>query len=138
MEYNSKIIVPGVKGGRQRVTKMPKVYFKDSGMRNMALNRFFDWKMREDQGAILENYVYRRLTNLYDRDYVKFWRTTDNNEIDFVINTANKTGFAYEVKTNCRKAKQALKSKFTDIYPDFPLEIISYEVGDGCKWVLKV
>jgi hypothetical protein len=24
------------------------------------------------------------------------------------------------------------------LYPEYPLEIISYEPGDDCRWVLKV
>lgn len=47
---------------------MPKVYFKDAGMMNCALNRFYDFQTREDQGQLVENYVYKRLTNLYDKE----------------------------------------------------------------------
>ena len=133
-----EMVKPFYSNIRKELTKMPKVYFKDPGMRNMALNRFFDWKNREDQGALLENYVHRRLTELYDRDSIKYWRTADNKEIDFVITTSFQKGFSYEVKINCRKAKQALNTRFRELYPEYPLEIISYEPGDDCRWVLKV
>lgn len=36
---------------------MPKVFFKDPGMRNIALKRLFDFRDREDQGQLIENYV---------------------------------------------------------------------------------
>lgn len=133
-----ELVKPFYSNIRKELTKMPKVYFKDTGMRNMALNRFFDWKNREDQGVLLENYVYRRLTELYDRDSIKYWRTADNKEIDFVINTSHNKGFSIEVKLSGRKARQVLKTPFTGLYPEYPLEIISYEAGDDCKWVLKI
>lgn len=123
---------------RKELTKMPKVYFNDTGMRNMALNRFFDWKDRDDQGVLLENYVYRRFTELYDRDRIKYWRTTAHNEIDFVITTSHNKGLSFEVKLSSRKARHVLKTPFTGLYPDYPLEIISYEAMDEGRWVLKI
>ncbi len=116
---------------------MPKVYFNDNGMRNIALNRLFDWRSREDQGVLLENYIHRRLTELYDKNFIKFWRTTDKKEIDFIVTTSGHEGFACEVKISCRKVKQSLKSKFTEFYPGHAMEIVSYEVGNECRWVLK-
>jgi hypothetical protein len=133
-----ELVKPFYSNLRKELTKMPKVYFKDTGMRNIALNRFFDWRSREDQGALLENYVHRRLTELYDRDAIKFWRTTDKKEIDFIVTTSGIEGYACEVKVNCRKAKQALRSKFTEFYPGYTLEIVSYEGGEDCRWVLKI
>jgi predicted AAA+ superfamily ATPase len=65
------------------------------------------------------------------------WRTANNKEIDFVITTSFQKGFSYEVKINCRKAKQALNTRFRELYREYPLEIISYKPGDDCKWVLK-
>lgn len=136
--FHIELVKPFYSNLRKELTKMPKVYFKDTGMRNVALNRFFEWKSREDKGALLENYIHRRLSETYDRDAIKFWRTTDRKEIDFVISTSGNEGFALEVKVNCRKAKQVIRTRFNEIYPWFPLEIVSYDVSDGCRWVLKI
>lgn len=133
-----ELVKPFYSNLRKELTKMPKVYFKDTGMRNMAINRFFDWKDREDKGVLLENFVHRRLTEHYDRENIKYWRTVDRKEIDFVISTSYKSGFSYEVKTSGRKSKQAIKSRFTELYPDYPLDIISYEPGNDCKWVIQI
>lgn len=57
-------------------------------MRNSALTQFYDFKNRENQGQLLENYVYKRLTNPLDKDNIKFWRTADKNEIDFDFTTS--------------------------------------------------
>lgn len=59
-------------------------------------------------------------------------------DCDLVINSANKTGFAYEVKTNCQKAKQALKSKFYCNLSRFSFENYFLRARDGCNRVLKV
>ncbi len=136
--FHVDLVKPFYFNQRKELTKMPKVYFKDTGMRNIALNRFFDFKDREDQGQIIENYVFKRLTDLYDKDMVRFWRTTDKNEVDFVVTTSFKKGVAYEVKLKCRELKMNSKKRFTESYPGYPLQIISYLPDDACKWVLKL
>jgi uncharacterized protein len=136
--FHIELVKPFYSNLRKELTKMPKVYFKDLGLRNMSLNRLYDFKYREDQGALLENYVFKRLTDLYDKDSIRFWRTTDNKEIDFVISTSYKKGIAYEVKLNCSNIKSASKHKFVENYPDYSIEDISYETGTECNWVLKI
>ncbi len=136
--FHIELVKPFFSNIRKELTKMPKVYFKDSGLRNMALNRFFDFKTREDQGALLENYVYNRLSVLYDTDTIKFWRTTDNKEIDFVITTSFGKGLAYEAKLNCKSVKKASQKNFVSNYPNYPLDTISYNIDNECKWILKL
>lgn len=136
--FHIELVKPVYSNLRKELTKMPKVYFKDSGLRNCALNRFFNFKSREDQGALLENYVHKRLSGLYDKDTIRFWRTTDNKEIDFVIITSFREGMAFEVKMNCKSTKTTSQKKFIEHYPDFPLEVISYEIDKDCKWILKL
>ncbi|MCD4698307.1 MAG: ATP-binding protein [Bacteroidales bacterium] len=136
--FHIELVKPFYSNLRKELTKMPKVYFKDHGLRNVALNRFFDFNLRDDQGTLLENYVYNRLTGIYDPDSIRFWRTTDKKEIDFIISTSLDQGFAYEVKMNCKKAKPAFFSKFNESYPNFSSAIISYNIDDNCKWVLKL
>jgi len=136
--FHIGLVKPFYSNLRKELTKMPKVYFKDTGMRNVALNRFFDFKLREDQGALLENYVYNRLLGIYDSDAVYFWRTADKNEIDFVVTTSFEEGLAYEVKMKCNSAKAASTKKFSLAYPKYPIELITYDIDIKCKWVLKL
>jgi predicted AAA+ superfamily ATPase len=86
----------------------------------------------------LENYVYNRLTSIYDPDNIRFWRTTDKKEIDFVINTSFGQGLAYEIKTKCKKVKQTSLVKFNESYPNYTTRVISYNINPECKWILKV
>ncbi|MBW6536830.1 MAG: ATP-binding protein [Mariniphaga sp.] len=136
--FHIELIKPFYSNLRKELTKMPKVYFKDSGMRNSALNRFYDFKDREDQGQLLENYVYTRLTNLYDKDHIKFWRTADKKEIDFVVTTSFNEGLAYEIKMNCRNLNSTSKKKFTENYPGYRFQAVSYAINNECQWVLKL
>ena len=136
--FHIELVKPFFSNIRKELTKMPKVYFKDSGLRNMALNRFFDFKTREDQGALIENYVYNRLSVLFDTDTIKFWRTTDSNEIDFVITTSFGKGLAFEAKLNCKSASGRSQKNFVNNYPNYPLHIISYNMDNECKWILKL
>jgi len=80
---------------------MPKVFFKDSGMRSIALNRLCDFKDREGQGQLIENYVFNRLSELYDKDIIRFWRSTDRQEVEFIVSASFKEGLAFEVKMKC-------------------------------------
>jgi len=136
--FHIDLVKPFYSNLRKELTKMPKVYFKDHGLRNMALNRFYDVSSRDDLGAILESFVYKRLTSLYDQDNIRFWRTTDKKEIDFVITTSYGKGIAYEVKMKCKSGKATSKRAFSVAYPNYPIEILSYRMDPGCRWVLKL
>ena len=100
---------------------MPKVYFNDLGLRNALLNRFGTIDSRADKGALLENYFFIRLRQQYEGDQLRFWRTTEQQEIDFVVETSFGEGLAYEVKWNKQGFKPEKLSKFTDAYPNFKL-----------------
>jgi predicted AAA+ superfamily ATPase len=136
--FHIDLVRPFYSNLRKELTRMPKVYFKDPGLRNIALNRFYNFSSRDDQGAILENYIHSRLSELYDQDNIKFWRTVDKKEIDFVITTSFKKGKAYEVKMNCRPGKTTSEKSFSVAYPDYPLKIVSYHIDPDCLWVMKL
>jgi predicted AAA+ superfamily ATPase len=112
---------------RKEITKMPKVYFSDNGLRNALLNNFARLAERPDKGALLENYVYNRLRKLYDGNDLHFWRTADDNEVDFVVEQGLNKGLAYEVKYSDVQFKVNKYNKFTTGYPDFTLECVSKE-----------
>lgn len=109
---------------RKELTKMPKVYFNDNGLRNALLNNFSKLNDRADKGELLENYVYCRLRQLHSSDHLHFWRTADGNEVDFVIEEQLNKGMAYEVKYNDVQFKPNKYKKFVEAYPDFDLKCI--------------
>lgn len=113
---------------RKELTKMPKVYFSDNGLRNALINNFTKISDRADKGELLENYVYIRLRNLYHEDNLHYWRTADGNEVDFIVEQGIKQGLAYEVKYNDTQFKINKYKKFIESYPLFSFKCIAKEI----------
>ncbi len=136
--FQVSLLKPFFSNIRKELTKMPKVFFNDTGMRNVILNRFYDFNNRDDGGALFENFVFNRLRELFEKEDIRYWRTTDNKEIDFVINESFNKGRAYEVKIKCPNKKLLSQVKFVEKYPNYPLSIVSYELDNDCLWGLKI
>lgn len=115
---------------RKELTKMPKIYFTDNGLRNALLNNFSKLNDRADKGELLENYIYCRLRQLYNSDHLHFWRTADGNEVDFVVEEQLSKGVAFEIKYNDVQFKPTKYKKFLEAYPDFNLACV-------CKLITK-
>jgi predicted AAA+ superfamily ATPase len=120
--FHITLVKPFYNNIRKELTKMPKVYINDLGLRNVLINYFSPLEQRADKGVVLENLSHRLLSERYDQDQIKYWRTADGNEVDFIIETSYLKGFAVEVKFNEQEAKPNKYNKFTQNYPDFPLE----------------
>ena len=73
---------------RKEVTKAGKWYFYDVGIRNALIGAFNALSMRQDVGALWENYLIseRLKKNLNERkdSMLYFWRTYDGQEIDLI------------------------------------------------------
>ncbi|MCD6228371.1 MAG: DUF4143 domain-containing protein, partial [Candidatus Omnitrophica bacterium] len=67
------------------ISKMPKVYFNDTGLRNSIIDSFGEVNIRPDRGELLENFIYIQLKVSKFLKNVRFWRTKTGGEIDFVI-----------------------------------------------------
>ena len=120
--FHISVVKPFYKNLRKELTKMPKVYLNDLGLRNVLINYFSPLEQRADKGMVLENLSFRLLSERFDQDQIKYWRTADGNEVDFVVETSYLKGFAVEVKFNEQDVKPNKYTKFTQNYPDFPLE----------------
>lgn len=131
--YHIFQLKPFFRNIQKELTKMPKVYFNDLGLRNALLNRFGAVDSRADKGALLENYFFIRLRQQYDTDQLRFWRTTEQQEIDFIVETSFGDGLAYEVKWNKQGFKPEKLMKFMEAYPNFKLDCL-----DESDFMLKV
>ena len=123
---------------RKELTKMPKVFLHDTGLRNSLLERFTSFENREDKGAILENYIFNRLTELFEADQIRYWRTTDKKEIDFVVSSDFSTGQAWEVKMDAYPKKTSGFFRFQELYPKFNTCLITYSERENTQQVLKL
>lgn len=120
--YHIAFIRPFFKNVRKELTKMPKAYFFDPGLRNFFLDNFNKIETREDKGKYLENLFFLYLLQKEgNADRINFWRTQDQKEVDFVTRDS-----AYEIKFEGKKFKPSQYKRFTDNYPDKKLEVITY------------
>ena len=99
--YVLKLIPPYFTNKRTEITKTPKVYFEDVGLRNGAINNFSLLNQRADSGAILENFVFSQISKEDDFSAkIRFWRSQAKNEVDFIWQENINEPYPIEVKLN--------------------------------------
>lgn len=104
---------------RNELKKSRKIYFYDNGLRNAVINQFNPIGLRNDKGALWENFlISERLkhisyTNMFANRY--FWRTSAQQEIDY-IEEANGTINAFEFKYSKSAEKVKFPKTFTENY----------------------
>mgnify|MGYP001618212725 FL=1 len=119
--FHIKLINPFYKNVRKELTKMPKIYFLDPGLRNFLIDNFSPYDLRGDKGLLLENAVFRQLVERYDLNEIKFWRTVQKNEIDFIV----KEKEALEVKAQPLQIREKNYKVFMENYKNFDFKVIS-------------
>jgi len=120
--YQVAFLKPFYGNLRKELTKMPKVYFYDSGLRNFFLNNYISINKRVDKGSCLENIVFKELLEkIRDVNKIKFWRTQDKKEIDFVIDKE-----ALEIKFNTKGEKKEKYKQFIEQYPDIKFNFLGF------------
>lgn len=124
--FQIALIRPFFRNVNKELVKMPKAYIMDTGMRNCLINYFPERLGIGDDGALFENFVYHRLREKYDNEDIKYWRTADQKEVDFVID-APRVKRAYEVKYNTAAIRQKKYKLFTENYPEYEFNFISKE-----------
>lgn len=127
--FHIALIKPFHQNLRKELIKMPKSYFMDTGMRNCLLHNFQPVSMRTDKGQLWENACFRLLVDKYVPEEIHFWRTADNNEVDFVLTDISEA-FAVEAKFSESMIKPGKYKKFTETYPKFPLRFVCVEPFD--------
>ncbi|MBC8199706.1 MAG: ATP-binding protein [Desulfobacteraceae bacterium] len=99
--YVLKLVRPFFTNKRKEITKTPKVFFEDVGLRNGAINNFDPLNQRMDKGAIIENFVFSQLSKENDfSQKIGFWRSQAKNEVDFIWQENINKPYPIEVKTN--------------------------------------
>jgi predicted AAA+ superfamily ATPase len=103
---------------RNEIKKGRKIYFYDNGIRNMIIGSMNEVNLRTDIGALWENFLIseRIKQNKYKFTLAKsyFWRTTQQQEIDYVEEIGTSLS-AYEFKWN-PKRKAKISKTFTEQY----------------------
>ena len=122
---------------RTELKKGKKIYFYDNGVRNAILQNFAPLSLRQDVGALWENFIIseRIKANQYAGRYVNsyFWRTTQQQEIDY-IEECDGQFTLFEMKWNPRRANTQFPSSFTTNYDVKEKAIIT--PGNWMEWVV--
>jgi predicted AAA+ superfamily ATPase len=112
---------------RSELKKSRKVYFIDNGIRNAVISNFSNLALRNDIGALWENYIiserkkYLAYHNIYANTY--FWRTKTQQEIDYIEEIDGQI-YAYEFKWN-KNVKAKFPKSFLTAYPKAKTKIIT-------------
>ena len=114
---------------RHELKASRKIYFYDNGIRNALIADYRAPEVRQDIGALWENFVIaeRMKSNEYYHRWVNryFWRTKQQQEIDYLEESEGKL-HAYEMKWNPR-AKASITKTFTEAYPNTEFQVITPE-----------
>jgi hypothetical protein len=112
---------------RKELKRKRKIYFYDNGIRNAIIAQYQPLELRQDVGALWENWLIseRKKTLHYKGLHANafFWRTQDQQEIDYVEERDGKM-WAYEMKWGI-KAKAEFSKTFTQAYPQHELKLIN-------------
>jgi len=118
-------VVPFFTNKAKEITKQPKIYFLDTGLRNGIIRGFSG----EPDGKLFENYVLSELVKMGLSP--KYWRTKSRAEVDFVIESGRSV-IPIEVKLNVTRMKieRSLRS-FIDRYEPEEAFVVTYRGTDG-------
>ncbi len=122
---------------RTELKKSKKIYFFDNGIRNAILQNFAPLSLRQDAGALWENFIIseRIKRNHYLGRYVNsyFWRTTQQQEIDYVEECDGQFSI-FEMKWNPRRANTQFPSSFLTAYDVKEKAVVTPE--NWIEWVV--
>jgi uncharacterized protein len=98
-----RTLTPFFSNPRTELSKMPKVYFADAGLRNLAMGNFSDLDTRADIGQIIEGLVAAHaFRNRLVSQRINYWRTKSGAEVDIVVSGV-KPDQVIEVKSGFMK-----------------------------------
>jgi hypothetical protein len=113
---------------RKEISKSPRYYFWDNGIRNTLVANFNSLALRNDVWQLWENYIISERIKLQhyqgwlSNNY--FWRTYDQQEIDW-IEERDGNLFAFEMKYQKKNVKAP--GAWTSNYPGASFNVISRE-----------
>jgi predicted AAA+ superfamily ATPase len=112
---------------RAEVGRLRKIYFTDLGIRNAIVDNFKPLDIRDDIGALWENFCaierlkYLQTTNRRVKSY--YWRNNDKREIDLIEEEGDQTR-AFECKYGINKLPVAPVA-FKRLYPESTYSVVN-------------
>jgi hypothetical protein len=121
--YIARRLNPFFRNLKSELTKMPKIYFEDSGVLNYL--KYNDIVKRAN-GELFENAIYAELRKLVGLEALRYWRTQLKKEVDFVV-YQKKQIFAFEVKKTYSGRKTTSLEYFSQKYPESKKIVVALE-----------
>ena len=119
-------LLPLSRNLRNELKRKRKIYFYDNGIRNAIIAQFQPLEFRQDIGVLWENWLVSERKKVLEYNKIAantfFWRTRDQQEIDYV-EERNGTMWASEFKWNPKK-KASFSKTFTKAYPQHTLQTV--------------
>lgn len=95
-------VYPFSKNPRREIGKNYKIFFIDLGLRNALIGDFHPLEVRQDLGALWENFIaVERMKKFANKNVslkYNFWRTFSGAEVDWIENKINVETEAFEFK----------------------------------------
>jgi len=111
--YIIKLVRPFSRNLRAELTKTPKVFFYDTGLMQMLWLKSLSKNLL---GSVFETSIFSELVKKYGQNFVKYWRTTDKQEIDFIVQDRDKL-IPIEAKIQFPYTIPAQLNSFAEKYP---------------------
>lgn len=107
---------------RKEISKMPKVYVNDFGIRRYFLNiEYNNYPLIE--GKCIENFTYNILKRKFEEENLHFYRTISKSEIDFILERGNRLIIIETKFTSKGKLSYAIK-RFREQYKNVEYTIL--------------
>jgi len=114
------ILSPWYTNKNKELTKTPKIYFIDNGVRNYFINNFNETKLRNDTPFLFESFVISELLKKgFSFRNIKFWRSKNRQEVDLILDKGTIVKpVEIKYKNNIKKSDFSGLTNFLNHYPE--------------------
>lgn len=126
-----QFIKPFFKNKRIEIVKNPKVYFFDTGLRNIIINDFRKINDRHDAGALLENTLFQQCVK--NGLSPQYWRSKQKEEIDLILQMEGRENIAIEVKKTLTQKSLKAPNQFRNMYPEIKMICAYFDIKSAAK-----
>ena len=111
---------------RKEISKLRKIYFYDCGIRNALINNLNQLSLRNDIGALWENFIIsekkKQENFIGNTKSYYFWRTWDQQEIDLVEDVG---GILKGFEIKWQRARKSAPKAWHETYPNSTWEVVT-------------
>jgi len=115
------LLSPWYTNKNKELTKTPKVYFIDNGVRNYFINNFNKTEIRNDSSSLFESFVISELLKKgTPAKNIKFWRSKNKKELDLILDDgAAVKPIEIKYKNNIKNSDFSGLKNFMNNYPNY-------------------